>query len=318
MVTMARPLRIEYPGAFYHVTAGGNERKAVFKSLRDREQFLTYLESATERYGAIIHVYCLMDTHYHLLIETSSVKLSKVMQHINGAYTTYFNRKRERSGHLFQGRYKAILVEADEYALELSRYIHLNPVRAGIVTSPEEYRWSSFRYYIATGKAPKWLKRNFILGYFDGKPAAAMKQYKDFVCSLLEKEYESPLAHLPHSMILGSSQFVAEIKERFITGKHPERDLPSLRAMIDRPELEVIEQAVDSRLHGDANLARQLKMFLCHRYSGKKLTEIGARFGVSESAVSQASRRIRDRQHKDKKLEKVISAIVKQLALSIV
>ncbi|MFH1906177.1 MAG: transposase [Chloroflexota bacterium] len=92
---MARSLRIEYPGAFYHVTSRGNEQKAVFKSLRDREKFLTYLESATERYGAVIHVYCLMDTHYHLFIETPSGKLSKIMQHINGAYTTYFNRKRD-------------------------------------------------------------------------------------------------------------------------------------------------------------------------------------------------------------------------------
>jgi putative transposase len=130
---MARPLRIEFPGAFYHVTSRGNERKAVFKSLRDREKFLSYLESATERYGAAIHVYCLMDNHYHLLLETPSGHLSKIMQHINGAYTTYFNTKRERPGHLFQGRYKAILVDADEYAKELSRYIHLNPVRAAIV-----------------------------------------------------------------------------------------------------------------------------------------------------------------------------------------
>ncbi|MBW2136625.1 MAG: transposase, partial [Deltaproteobacteria bacterium] len=107
----------------------GNERKVVFRSLGDREKFLAYLESATERYGAVIHVYCLMDTHYHLFVQTPSVGLSKIMQHINGAYTTYFNRKRERSGHLFQGRYKAIVVEADEYVMELSRYIHLQLCR---------------------------------------------------------------------------------------------------------------------------------------------------------------------------------------------
>ena len=139
------------------------------------------------------------------------------MQHINSAYTTYFNRKRERSGHLFQGRYNAILVEADEYAMELSRYIHLNPVRAGIVKTPEEYKWSSFRYYISNGKAPRWLKRDLILSYFDGKPTSAMKKYRDFVHTLLEKEYESPLANLPNSLILGSSQFVSEIKERYIS-----------------------------------------------------------------------------------------------------
>ncbi|HDO21625.1 MAG TPA: transposase, partial [Nitrospirae bacterium] len=140
---MARPLRIEYPGAFYHITSRGNERKDIFKSARDREKFLSYLESSTQRYGAVIHVYCLMTNHYHLLLETPLGNLSQIMRHINGAYTTYFNTRRQRSGHLFQGRYKAIVVDADEYAEELSRYIHLNPVRAGIVERPEEYQWSS-------------------------------------------------------------------------------------------------------------------------------------------------------------------------------
>ena len=129
---MARPLRITFPGAFYHITSRGNEQKVVFKSKRDREKFLEYLESATRRYAALIHAYCMMDNHYHLMLETPSGNLPEIMRHINGAYTTYFNIKRKRSGHLFQGRYKAILVEIDEYAKELSRYIHLNPVMAGM------------------------------------------------------------------------------------------------------------------------------------------------------------------------------------------
>src|SRR6266498_2751571 len=163
---MARPLRIAYPGAFYHVTSRGNERKDVFKSRRDREKFLEYLASATERYGAAIHAYCLMSNHYHLLLETPEGNLSQIMRHINGAYTTYFNVKRKRAGHLFQGRFKAILVEADEYAAELSRYIHLNPVRAGMAERPEDYRWSSYRSYIGQNSAPEWLQMGMILGYF--------------------------------------------------------------------------------------------------------------------------------------------------------
>ena len=140
---MARPLRIAYPGAYYHVTSRGNEQKHVFKSRKDREKFLNYLASATQRYGAVIHVYCLMTNHYHLLIETPEGNLSQIMRHINGAYTTYFNVKRKRSGHLFQGRFKAILVQTVAYAAELSRYIHLNPVRAGMVEKPGDYLWSS-------------------------------------------------------------------------------------------------------------------------------------------------------------------------------
>jgi len=154
---MARPLRINCPGAFYHVTCRGNEQKNVFKSKLDREKFFEYLDSATQRYDAVIHAFCLMSNHYHLLIETPSGNLPQIMRHINGAYTTYFNVKRARSGHLFQGRYKAILVEIDEYAKELSRYIHLNPVRAKMVKTPEEYEWSSYQFYIGKKKPPEWL-----------------------------------------------------------------------------------------------------------------------------------------------------------------
>jgi len=313
---MTRSLRIQYPGAFYHVTSRGNERKEVFRSFGDRERFLTYLDSATERYGAVIHVYCLMNTHYHLFIETPSANLSKIMQHINGAYTAYFNRRWERSGHLFQGRYKAIVVEADEYAMELSRYVHLNPVRAGIVEKPEEYEWSSFRYYISNGNIPRWLKRDFILGYFDREPLAAMNKYRGFVHALLDKDYKSPLTNLTNSLILGSNEFVDEIKDRFITDREPERELPILTEMADRPGLEAIEEAVDSVLRNDPRLSRQVKMFLCHRYSGKKLAEIGTRYGVGESAVTQASRRLRYRQQKDKKLRELLLEISGKVTLS--
>ena len=154
---MARPLRIEYPGAFYHVTSRGNERKDIFKSNTDREMFLSYLASAQEKYEAVVHAYCLMSNHYHLMIETPQGNLSQIMKYINSSYTNFFNIKRKRTGHLLQGRYKAILVEADAYATELSRYIHLNPVRAGMVRSPEEYRWSSYSYYTERS-SPSWLK----------------------------------------------------------------------------------------------------------------------------------------------------------------
>jgi REP element-mobilizing transposase RayT len=301
---MARPLRIEFPGALYHVTSRGNERKAIFKTLRDREKFLSYLESATERYGAVVHVYCLLGN------------LSKIMQHINGAYTNYFNTKRERSGHLFQGRYKAVLVEADKYAKELSRYIHLNPVRAGMVKTPEEYEWSSCRYYTVERKAPGWLQRDFILSYFDAKPTSAMKIYRRFVKSFTDQEYESPLVELSHSVILGSTEFVDKIKDRFLKGKQPDRELPALRGITNRPGLDDLEQVVDSALQTDEKLARQVKLYLCHRYSGKKLRKIAERFGVSESGVTQASRRIQIKQKNDKKLGKLITKMVKELPLS--
>jgi REP element-mobilizing transposase RayT len=240
---MARPLRIEYPGAFYHVTSRGNEQKAVFKSQKDREKFLAYLESAVTRYGAVIHVYCLMSNHYHLLLETPEGNLSQIMRHVNGAYTTYFNVKRKRAGHLFQGRYKAILVEADEYAAELSRYIHLNPVRAGMTPRPEEYPWSSYRGYIGLNKAPDWLKADFILGYCGGNSSEARNRYRKFTEDLLESDYDSPLNGVIASTILGRPEFVNEVSERNLGGTGDERNVPAVKELVLRPSVnEIIER----------------------------------------------------------------------------
>ena len=231
---MARQLRIEYPGAFYHVASRGNEQKDVFKSQKDREKFLDYLASATERYGAVLHAYCLMSNHYHLLLETPDGNLAQIMRHINGAYTTYFNIKRKRAGHLFQGRYKAILVEFDEYAMELTRYIHLNPVRAGMVTLPEEYRWSSYPSYIGLSPVPDWLRLEAILAHFGKNAASANQRYRSFVEDLLGREYESPLKGTFGTAVLGTESFVAMITETQIASKGADRTVPALRAFESR------------------------------------------------------------------------------------
>jgi putative transposase len=205
---MARPLRIEYPGAFYHITSRGNERKSVFRSDLDREQFLSYLQSAQERYGAVIHAYCLLNNHYHLLLETPRSNLSQILHHINGAYTTYFNVKRSRAGHLFQGRYRAILVEKEEYAHELSRYIHLNPYRAGLVKNINRYRWSSYPYYLGLKEKPSWLETELILGYFGSQDKAAVRRYRRFVGEGIKKPGFNPLKEVFASTFLGGPDFV--------------------------------------------------------------------------------------------------------------
>jgi len=313
---MSRPLRIEYAGAFYHVTSRGNERKAVFRSQRDREKFLSYLESANERYGAVVHVYCLMSNHYHLLLETPSGNLSQIMHHINSAYTVYFNTKHARSGHLFQGRYKAIVVDADEYALEVSRYIHLNPVRNGLAKYPEEYEWSSYKYYLLQQGAPKWLKRSLILSYFSRGSRIAMKKYRNFVHSVLEKDCKNPLARLSHPVILGGDEFVEEIKTRYLRDKRPDRELPTLKDLSGRPSLSQIERAVDVGLQSEKKLSRQVKLHLCHRLSGMKLKEIGKYFGIGESGVTYASRRVDMKAEKDEKLREKIRTIESKIILS--
>lgn len=306
---MARPLRISYPGAYYHVTARGNERKDIFKSQRDREKFLSYMESATVRYGAAVHAYCLMSNHYHLLLETRQGNLSEIMQHINGAYTTYFNVKKKRAGHLFQGRYKAILVEADDYAAELSRYIHLNPVRAGMVLRHEEYPWSSYKAYVGNTSDPAWLKKDFILGYFGNRQKVARKNYRLFVEDLIGAEYESPLKSTFGSAILGSTTFIEEITKAHLSEKEPDRNLPALRQLASLPLPEEILRVVESHFGKDNKLTRNASIYMCHKYSGVKLKDICQYFAVRESAITEASRRFSIQLEKKKELIREIEQV---------
>jgi putative transposase len=309
---MARPLRIEYPSAFYHVTARGNERKDIFKSRLDREKFLSYLESATQRYSAIIHAYCLMTNHYHLLVETPLGNLSKIMQHINSSYTSYYNVKRKRSGHLLQGRYKAILVEADSYACVLSRYIHLNPIRAGIVATPEQYPWTSYHGYVNSKDRPDWLTTKLILGYFPESQSGAA--YQQFVDDLIGKEYTSPLENTFASTVLGGDNFISEIQERHISGRAAERDLPALRNLSVSVSPEDIHAAVAEALSADGQ-ARKAAIYLCHRYSGAKLSEIGIYFRLSHSGVTQASKRFAEDIERDENLRDTVGYVRSQLNL---
>ncbi len=303
---MARPLRIQYPGAFYHVTSRGNERKAIFKSNRDRTKFLSYLESASERYDAVINAYCLMDNHYHLLLETPRSNLSQIFHHINGAYTTYFNVKRNRSGHLFQGRYKAILVEKDAYCQELSRYIHLNPVRAGVAKRPSEYIWSSYRYFIGLKESPVWLKDDSILGYFDKDRGMAQHLYWDFVEKGLGKDFEDPLKEVFASTFLGKGEFISWAKEKWIAYKNADaRNVPVLKRLMSKPSFERIDEIVESVVGRENRLFKKLCLYASHHMVGFPLKETGAYYHMRGSAVSQSSRRFKQEISKDKNLRRI-------------
>ena len=163
---MARPMRIEFPGAVYHVTARGNERKKIFRQDRDKEDYLEILALVLGRFGWLCHSYCLMDNHYHLIIETPRGNLSRGMMQLNGNYAQHFYRKYNRVGNLFQDRYNAILVEKETYLPELSRYVVLNPVKARIVQLPEEWPWSSYRAIIGKTRKPDFLTIDWILSQF--------------------------------------------------------------------------------------------------------------------------------------------------------
>ncbi len=309
---MARPLRIIYPGAFYHVTSRGNEQKDIFKNRRDREKFLEYLASATERYSAEIYAFCLMSNHFHLFLKTPAGNLSQIMRHIIGAYTTYFNIKRKRAGHLFQGRYKAVLVEADEYAAELTRYIHLNPVKAGITDKPDEYQWSSYRFYIGKASTPEWLKPGFILGGFGKSESAARKNYRDFVEKLDVKEYEGPLKNAVGGSILGSSGFIEEITETHLKGREAE-DIPALRHFSGTLSLEKLIEVANEAIRNNEKLARQVSIYFCHKYSGAPLKEIASKFDIGVTAVGEASKRFMLKMKEDESLQKLVEIAIEKI-----
>jgi REP element-mobilizing transposase RayT len=178
---VSRPLRLEHPGAVWHVTSRGNERRQVFRDDVDREEWLALLGKVVLLFAWRLHGYVMMGNHYHLIVETPTPSLSRGMRHLNGVFTQAFNRRHQRVGHLFQGRFKSILVEKESHLLELLRYVVLNPVRAGLVRSPGEWAWSSYRATAGDAPAPAWLETAWSLAQFGGAPEAAEQRYREFV-----------------------------------------------------------------------------------------------------------------------------------------
>ena len=209
---MARPVRLEFGGALYHVTARGDRREAIYEDDADREHFLEVLGEVVGQFNWCCHAYCLMSNHYHLVIATPDGNLSKGMRQLNGVFTQWSNRRHHRTGHLFQGRYKAILVDADSYLLELTRYVVLNPVRAHMVDSPAEWGWSSYRAITGEARAPAWLEIDGLLAQFGTRRAQAVVAYEKFVHEGMESE--SIWKHLNRQVFLGDDAFVAGAHEQ--------------------------------------------------------------------------------------------------------
>lgn len=207
---MARPLRIEFAGALYHVTSRGDGQEDVYLDDNDREIYIEVLRDVQQRFNWTIHAYCLMSNHYHLLIETPDSNLAKGMRHLNGVYTQKFNRSHKRVGHVFQGRYKAILVQKESYLLELSRYIVLNPVRAQMVRAAKDWPWSSYRATAGLVKSEKWLTVDWILAAFSRKKAEAVKRYRVFVSE--GRNQPKPWNELRNQIYLGDEAFVEEMQ----------------------------------------------------------------------------------------------------------
>ncbi len=231
---MARPLRIEYPGDLYHLTARGDGQEDIFQDDTDRLEFLSVLAAAVERFGWRLYAYCLMDNHYHLMVETPRANLSLGMRQLNGVYTQRFNRRHKRVGHVFQGRFKAIVVDKQTYLLELSRYVVLNPVRARMVRDPARYRWSSYRASAGLEASPAFLDAPALLAHFAETLPAARRRYAAFVAEGLRTP--SPWERLQGQVLLGEQAFLRKIAPR-LKSTALAKEIPKAQRHAARPSL---------------------------------------------------------------------------------
>ena len=285
---MTRPLRIEYPGAVYHITTRGNARNDIFCDDRDRNTFLGILTETVKRYNWLCHAYCLMDNHYHLLIETPEANLSQGMRQLNGIYTQRYNRRHQKVGHVFQGRYKAVLVEKESYLLELCRYVVLNPVRARIVELPEYWHWGSYQPTAGLSKVPEFLTVDWILGMFGTDKEAAQEQYRLFVQQGMNGK--SPWGDLKGQLLLGSEDFVEQFNE-LIQEKGKIKEIPRYQRYAGRPGLGDIFVEVDNQ----AKRIRDEKIYEAHVKYGYTLKEISDSLGIHYTTVSKVVRKMEDK-----------------------
>ncbi len=274
---MARPLRLEFPGALYHITSRGNAGQEIFLDDEDRRAFLEILAEVVERYRFRCYAYCLMGNHYHLLVETREANLSRGMRQLNGVYTQRFNRRHKRTGHLFQGRYKAILVEKDPYLLELARYIVLNPVRAGLVRYPGRWRWSSYRATAGYGEPPPFLEVEWLLSQFDPDPERARRKYRRFV---FQGKGVEIWGELKGGVILGREEFVEKLKP-VLQGKQATGEIPRKERLVHRPELGELFAGVKDKGDRDERIYRAVVEY------GYRLREVGEYLGLHYSTVSR-------------------------------
>lgn len=272
---MARPLRLEFRGALYHVTSRGDGQEAIYRDDTDRRLCLEVLAHTVERYNWTVHAWCLMGNHYHLLIETPDSNLALGMRHFNGVYTQRFNRRHGRVGHVFQGRYKAILVQKDSYLLELARYIVLNPVRAGMVRGPKDWPWSSYRATAGLTTAPAWLQTDWVLSAFGQRTSNAQVRYRAFVAE--GKHQPSPWEQLKNQIYLGSDAFVDKMQNRLA----PDKDLSEVPAAQRRRAAKPLDHY--ARQHRDRDEAIQS----AYASGGHNLKAIGEHFGLHYSRVSR-------------------------------
>ena len=345
---MARPLRIERVGGWYHVTSRGNERQRIYRDDRDREHFLELLAEMVSRFRVRLHGYVLMDNHYHLLLELTEANLSRAVQWLNVSYSVWYNRRHGRSGHLLQGRFKSVAVDRDQWALELSRYLHLNPVRiqalglsktqrqaqrVGLSPAPSaeevrrrmeilrQYRWSSYRAYVGLAGAPGWLECETVLGLGGGSKVEQRRQYGEYVKKAVREGLaESPWESVREQVVLGGSEFLKELKKHLVGDEQEQRG--ARRLMAERPTLKEVVAAVEEVKgrrwaefrdeYGDSG--RDLVLYLGRRLCGLKLAELAREAELRNyGVVATNSRRYEERLERDRAEKRQMAKVLRLL-----
>lgn len=343
---MARALRIDLRDGWYHVTARGNERRPIFRDQSDRQRFLELLQGLTEQFGWRVHSFVLMDNHYHLLVQTPHANLSAGMQWLGVSYSVWFNRRHQRVGHLFQGRFHAVVLD-ETVTVEVSRYVHLNPVRlkrlglakmdqhrlaAGLTGPPNatvinerihqlrRYRWSSYRAYIGLESAPAWLTMSSVLSSLGGAAKKFTRHYRKYVENAVREGLtESPWERLEAGLLLGSRDFVRRAKGR-LHGNY--REQPAMRRLRERHTLDDVVRVMERikrepwesfrDRHGD--WGRDAVLWLARKHCGMTLKELGAAVGgVDYVTVCTAVRRLEQRSQRDRQLTATLRHAASQL-----
>jgi len=322
---MSRPLRIEYPDAWYHVVNRGRRRGVIFRHRGDYLRFMDLLQEGSTMWNVRIAAFCLMPNHYHLLVQTPDANLSRFMRHVDGVYTQRFNRSHRCDGSLFRGRYRAILVEADTYLLELLRYIHRNPLRAGLANRLDRYPWSSHKAYLSGSREWSWLYREFVLSMLSEAKDRQDAAYRTFMAKAESDELNELFSQGNTQSLLGSKGFVSWVKANF-QNLRDRREIPHARLLT--PGVEAIQAAVcasyeidGSQLlfskRGVSNEARNVAIYLSRRLSGDTLARIGEAFGLANySSVSSVVSRMKQGIQDDSRLRRRVAAIERQLHMS--
>jgi len=316
---MARALRLSFENAFYHITARGIRKENIFYSDKDKKVFLDKMNETFNKYSFICYAYCLMDNHYHLFIKTPLANISNAMHYLNASYANWFRAKYKLTGYIFQGRYKSILVDEDSYALVLSAYIHLNPLRAGMVENIEDYPFSSFLDYMGRrNPVIKKLDMSLIFSKFSNNPREAQKRYKQFVIE--NRDLKNPIEKSYKNIALGSEEFIEKIKQKIeLLGEN--REISQTRPVSAYDKDEIIKIVSDCfHIEKDrifkkqkGNIYRQLAIYLIKRYIALPLKEIGELFNMDYTTVSITARRFEKKANNDKGISGMFKKITKKI-----